>query len=458
MKCLIKALDIGWAMAQSCIFLKDIWLTDSPLLHLSTSLVPPADADLSIQDYRTIAQDGNWEKQEDGLPDCVKDKLRGTWISGTADSVEWKLSRKGSCRSRSKMEDEIKNLINVWILIALSLCYSYFLSSKIPKGKFRLLSLLPIFSLFAVLPLGLTYAFPTALTAFFITWLANFKLLLFSFDLGPLSPPTMSLPLFIATACLPIRTKQPHHHNHSQPPPSQEKPPKTKKSSLNLAAETAVLSFLMGAVHHHRDVLHPKIVLTLYCLLVFLMVEVILSLANAAAGALMAVELEPPSDEPYLATSLQDFWGKRWNLLVSNTLRHTVYKPVRSVSAAHIGRRWAALTAVMASFVVSGLMHELLFYYVTRVSPTWEMTGFFVLHGVCVVAEMGVKRAVSGRWRLPWVVSWPLTVGFVVATSFWLFFPPLTRSGADVKVIGEFKCFGDFATRNLFLVVGKIIS
>lgn len=77
------------------------------------------------------------------------------------------------------------------------------------------------------------------------------------------------------------------------------------------------------------------------------------------------------------------------------------------------------------------------------------MTGFFVLHGVGVAVEMVVKRAFPGRWRLHWAILRPLTVGFVVATSFWLFFPPLIRNSVDVRAIEEFKMFVDFLKRKL---------
>ncbi|PSR85275.1 Long-chain-alcohol O-fatty-acyltransferase [Actinidia chinensis var. chinensis] len=351
------------------------------------------------------------------------------------------------------MEGEIKNLIKVWLSITASLCYCYFISSRIPKGKYRLLSLLPIFSFFTFLPLQLTFAFPAAVVATFITWIATFKLLLFAFDRGPLSPnPPKSLALFITIACLPIRSKQ----IQNNPSPKSPKSTKPKKLPLNLGTEIVIFALLIGVLSEYREIMHDKIVLVVYCVLVFLLVEVLFSFSNGVVQALVGLELEPPSDEPYLSTSLQDFWGKRWNLTVTNTLRHTVFEPVRAATVAVVGHTWAPLLGVLASFVVSGLMHELLFFYVTRVSPSWEMTGFFVVHGVCVVAEMGVKRAVSGKLRLPWAVSWPLTVGFVVATSFWLFFPPLRRNGADVRVIEEFKMFVNFMKSNLILLASSI--
>lgn len=343
------------------------------------------------------------------------------------------------------MESEIKNLIKVWFSVIVSLCYSYFIASKIPKGKLRLLSLLPIFTLFTILPLFLTSAFPTGITAFFITWLANFKLLLFSFDLGPLSShPPKSLPLFISIACLPIKVKQ----NEKYPPNQTHQKPKLP---LNLPAKVLLFAMLVAANDHTKHV-HPKIVIGMYCCMVYLLVDIVLGLSNALVRAFLGIEMELPSDEPYFSTSLQDFWGRRWNLLVSNALRHTIYKPVRSVSGTLLGTKCAPLLAVLAAFIVSGLMHELLFFYVARVAPTWEVTWFFVLHGVCLVVEFRVKTVFGDRWRLHWAVSGPLTVGFVVVTATWLFFPPLLKNGMDVRVLEEFKIAFKFLMREIQLV------
>ncbi|KAI3410745.1 MBOAT_2 domain-containing protein [Psidium guajava] len=144
--------------------------------------------------------------------------------------------------------------------------------------------------------------------------------------------------------------------------------------------------------------------------MLYLYVDMILGVSNAAARAVLGVELQMPSDEPYLSTSLQDFWGRRWNLTVTNALRHTVYKPLKSFLEPRLGAPWgAAAVAVMAAFLVSGLMHELLYYYMTRARPTWEVTGFFVLQGVCVVAEVAAKAAAGERWRPSNAVATPLT-------------------------------------------------
>ncbi|CAA2935335.1 probable long-chain-alcohol O-fatty-acyltransferase 5 [Olea europaea var. sylvestris] len=347
------------------------------------------------------------------------------------------------------MEDEIKNLAYVWFTVMTSLCYCYFISAKFPKGLFRFMSLIPIFSLYASLPLSLKSAFFTAVTAFLITWLTSFKLLLFAFNQGPLTfnPTKPPLHVFIAIAALPIKIKQNKNSPVAKSP---------KKVPLNLATETVAFSILIAVIREYKDYIPPKILLIVYCCLAFLLIDLIVALSSFLVRVLAGLELEPPSDEPYLSTSLQEFWGRRWNLIVTNTLRHTVYKPVRSASATVLGNNLAPLVAVVATFIVSGLMHELLFYYVTRVSPSWEMTLFFVLHGVCVVVEFRLKAAFGGKWRLPWFVSGTLTVGFVVATSFWLFFPPLTRNGADVMVIEEFIFFGELVKKKMLIFLARI--
>ncbi|KAI5683754.1 hypothetical protein M9H77_04982 [Catharanthus roseus] len=272
-------------------------------------------------------------------------------------------------------------------------------------------------------------------TAFFITWLANFKLLLFAFsDQGPLSSiQSKSLSIFIISASLPIRMKQ----NVNQNPSSDEPIKKKKKLPLNLGTEILASSILIG------------------------LTKILVALSSFIVRSLVGLELDPPSDEPYLSTSLQEFWGKRWNLTVTNTLRQTVYKPVRSICTIPLGKELAPLPAILAAFLVSGLMHELLFYYVTGANPTWEMTVFFVLHGVCVVLEFGLKRAILLMgWKnfdLGWFVLGPLTIGFVVITSFWLFFPPLVRNGADAMVLEEFKIFGELVNNQLMRFFSPIL-
>lgn len=330
----------------------------------------------------------------------------------------------------------MEGLMKVCLSVLASLCYSYFIVSKIPKGKIRLLSLLPIFSLFLALPHLLSSAILSGIAAFFISWIATFRLALFSFGLGPLSAgPPESLLVFIAIACLPIEIKQ------KQRPTSRQDPNKPPRLPLNFAVKVLGFGVFLG-FSQYKELVHPRFFLGLLCCQAFLFIEILFSLCIALARCTTGLELEQPSDEPYLSTSLQDFWGRRWNIMITNLLRESIYKPVKSAAKRVISARWwpvASVAAVAATFLVSGLMHELLFFYVNRVSPSWEITSFFVLHGLCLVAEVGVKSVFPHRWRLHWAASVALTIGFVMVTSFWLFFPPLIRAGADRKIMEEIK-------------------
>ncbi|KAJ4875499.1 putative long-chain-alcohol O-fatty-acyltransferase 4 [Raphanus sativus] len=171
------------------------------------------------------------------------------------------------------MEEELKSFMKVWVSAIMSITYCYYFSTRIKAGVFRLLSVLPVCVLFLFLPLFFSSVHFTGFTAFSLTWLATFKLILFSFD------------------------------------------------------------------------------------------EV----------------------------------------------------------------------------------HEFVFFYFTRERPTGEVTWFFVLHGVCAAGEGALKRtSLVPRWKMNLMVSRLFTVGFVVVTGGWLFFPPLTRSGMFSRLSNEVLSSSDF--------------
>lgn len=160
------------------------------------------------------------------------------------------------------------------------------------------------------------------------------------------------------------------------------------------------------------------------------MLEFMLAMVAVLARTLLGIELEPQFNEPYLSSSLQDFWGRRWNLMASTILQSTVYQPTKQFALHLFGRKWASIPALFVTFLISGLVHELIFYYLGRVKPTWEITWFFLLHGFCLLLEVSCKKKLTAKFRLSRVVSGPLTVGFVMVTAYWLFFPQLLRCNA----------------------------
>ncbi|KAF5948925.1 hypothetical protein HYC85_014882 [Camellia sinensis] len=266
-------------------------------------------------------------------------------------------------------------------------------SKHIPRGITRLLFLIPILSLFILLPFNLHSLHLGGPTTFYLVWLANFKLLLFSFDMGPL-PDSKSLLNFISNALLPIQIKHdpfpkstPNPKTNPNPPPdpdlSSNRARKVQRSAL-LAIKVLLLAMVIR-LYDYRQHLHPNVILVLYCCHVYLAAELILAMSAFLARAILG--LEP---------------------------RTTVQRALLSHLTARL------------------------------LGPTWEVTWYFVLHGVCTAAEVTAKKAVGERWRLHRVFSGPLTVGFVMLTAFWLFFPQIIRNGVDQRAIGEYSILVDF--------------
>ncbi|KAL5548509.1 hypothetical protein UlMin_003740 [Ulmus minor] len=255
------------------------------------------------------------------------------------------------------MDREIESFIKVWIIAITSFCYCYYIASRFPKGVLRFISLLPIF-LFIILHLDLHSIHLGGPTIFFLVWLGNFKLLLFSFDQGPLSSSHQTnLFHFISIACLPIRikqnppqittkTKNPSHQNPQKSHPRTQISSRVPKSVL-LILKISTLALII-TLYQYRPYLHQYTILALYCLHMYLGIELVLALIAIPAQTLFGLKIEPQFDEPYLSTSLQDFWGRRWNLMVTSILRPTTYDPIRRLSTHLIGSKFASLPAIVA--------------------------------------------------------------------------------------------------------------
>lgn len=131
--------------------------------------------------------------------------------------------------------------------------------------------------------------------------------------------------------------------------------------------------------------------------------------------------------------------------MVPALLKPAIYIPVRRLCSGRMSSDHARFLAVLTTFIVSGVAHEVFFFSLTFEMPTGEVTWFFVLHGVCTAAEVAVKRtSLVRRWRMSPMVSRLLTVGFVVVTGGLLFFPQLIRSGIMERRASETLSLIDF--------------
>ncbi|CAH8389850.1 unnamed protein product [Eruca vesicaria subsp. sativa] len=341
------------------------------------------------------------------------------------------------------MEEELKIFILVWFSAIISVTYCYYFTPKIKTRFIRLVSVLRVCALFLVLPMFLTTIHFSFTIAFFLSGLVVAKLILFAFEKGPLFLVPPNVFHFICFACFPIKLQKStnlENHNHFH--------------KWFFTVKFFILSALLLQVYDYRQYLPPIFLLGLYSLHLYLELEISLTLIKFLVTVTLGCDLEAQFNEPYLATSLHDFWGHRWNLMVSETLKLPVYLPIGKWRVN--SSEWDMLLGIFATFLVSGVAHEIMFFYLMREKPTWEVSWFFVLHGVCTAAEVAVKRKTKlvQRWPVNPAVSRLVTVGFV-----FVFFPPQpVRNGLMERFTSETLFLINFFKHKVLILLGFFTS
>ena len=138
----------------------------------------------------------------------------------------------------------------------------------------------------------------------------------------------------------------------------------------------------------------------------------VLSILWRSAG----VDAQPIMQAPLSATSLSDFWGRRWNLGFRQLTYRLIFQPVRT--------RSGVLSATLLSFFASGVIHELVISVPARGGYGLPIC-YFVLQGLGVVFE----RSLPGK-RLglsSGVQGWLFAVFCAGAPAFLLFHPWFVR-------------------------------
>ncbi|RLM75269.1 putative long-chain-alcohol O-fatty-acyltransferase 1 [Panicum miliaceum] len=332
----------------------------------------------------------------------------------------------------------------VSLAVSVAALYARAVSSRLRPGIPRLTALLPVAAFLAAAPLAFSSsATIRGVAAFFLAWLGVFKVALLAVGLGPLDPALPVLP-FLFIAALPVKLVTRGGGGGTRPAGEAAAASERRAPAflVSCAAKVAVMAALLHA-YRFKERLPLYARLAMYGVHMYCFFDLLLPCIAAAACAL-GMEAEPQFDRPYLASSLRDFWGRRWNLVVPAVLRPSVYGPVR----ARAGRA----AGVLAAFLVSGLMHEVLVCYLTLRPPTGEMAAFFLIHGACCVVE-GWCAARGWPPAPPRTVATLFVVAFVAATAFWLFFAPINRDGGEEVLLEEWTAVAAFvgdAGRKLF--------
>ena len=119
----------------------------------------------------------------------------------------------------------------------------------------------------------------------------------------------------------------------------------------------------------------------------------------------------PVMDWPILATSLSDFWGRRWNRPVNDGTYRVIFRPLSRT----LGVRISSLVA----FLFSGLLHEVLI--TVPAHANWGFpTSYFLIQGLALQVERsqwGRRLGLGDRWK-GWLVT-----AIVVALPVGLLFP-----------------------------------
>ena len=147
----------------------------------------------------------------------------------------------------------------------------------------------------------------------------------------------------------------------------------------------------------------------------------------ALVWRLAGVAARPIMDAPLAAASVAEFWGRRWNLAFRDLSHRFLFRPVR--------RRHGAVAALLAVFLGSGLVHDLVISL--PAGGGWGLpTLYFALQGAAVLGER--------RWRRRLAPGGPagrlLTVAVVALPAPLLFHPPFLRHVAlpFLAAIGAF--------------------
>ncbi len=129
------------------------------------------------------------------------------------------------------------------------------------------------------------------------------------------------------------------------------------------------------------------------------------------------INARPLMRAPILATSLADFWGRRWNSAFNRLAHDIVFRPLH--------RRVGAAAATMAVFLASGLVHELVISVPARAGYGLP-TAYFLLQGIGLLFE---RSALGQKWGLRHGLAGRCyTVVLTALPAYWLFHPAFVKT------------------------------
>ena len=128
------------------------------------------------------------------------------------------------------------------------------------------------------------------------------------------------------------------------------------------------------------------------------------------------LDAAPIMQRPAAATSLAEFWGRRWNTAFRDLAFPFVYQP--------LARRFGARRAMAAVFLFSGVLHDAVISLPAH-SGYGLPTMYFLVQAIGVEFE---RSKLGRRWRLrSGVRGWLFAALTVLGPAWLLFHPPFMR-------------------------------
>ncbi|KAG2437113.1 hypothetical protein HYH02_011369 [Chlamydomonas schloesseri] len=172
-----------------------------------------------------------------------------------------------------------------------------------------------------------------------VMWVANFKLLAYTGNRGALAHPEVQASSLVWAALLVLPFF----------PAKSGRQPASSSSAMAALGVLLKLGVFLGlsVVLLAPQGVPPAARHVCYAVYMWMFVSLCLDAAMPLSGALLGagqrkktgasgssssggggLALQPAMDGPYAATSVREFWGRRYNQIVSATLLETVYKPI----------------------------------------------------------------------------------------------------------------------------------
>ena len=148
------------------------------------------------------------------------------------------------------------------------------------------------------------------------------------------------------------------------------------------------------------------------------------SIMGIGLGQMLGFKFPENFDFPYVSLSIQEFW-RRWHMTLGSWLRDYLYVPL---GGNRVGPRRAYLN-LMLIMAISGLWHG---------ADSFNFVIWGVMHGLVMVVQRFWGR--NGGPKLPSVLSWLLTMGFVI--SAWTIFRAENLAAAWAMYAGQWGANG----------------